>query len=429
MELTLRTDRTLIRAGAHSVRYCEVIVAAPGAPRRAGRSPLNVALVLDSSVAMNGNGKFQLACETVEYALRLLHAEDRFTLVVYDADAEVLVPATLATRAAKRSALSRLREVDLRDGTNLQAGWEAAAGELGRVLTGLSMNRALLITSGHTDLDRQVTWELGAQAAELRRGGIATSTFSVGSDCDERWLRDIAHEGGGNCHAIHSSSQIASAIERELGERLEMASHDAALHIALPSGAEAMPLDWQQESVQEADGNLRIELGSLTYEQEISMLLRIRFATGTTNQLAQVRASVTETGSEGVRGSATLAWRYATHVANDAQTRDRAIDLRVATVHAARARAAAIDATRNGDVEAARRAMEGTAARVRRYASGDSALTALWRALLEESEQIAGHPLGAARVTPANNVVEGARRVSAAPGGSQESGSVSGTGG
>ena len=105
MTMTIRTDRQLIRAGASSARFVLVDLVAPEAPQRGERLPVNVALIVDRSGSMAGARKFTLAREAVEQALRMLRAEDRFTLVVYDSEVDLLAPSAHATPNAKRRAL------------------------------------------------------------------------------------------------------------------------------------------------------------------------------------------------------------------------------------------------------------------------------------------------------------------------------------
>ena len=54
---------------------------------------------------MDGERKFELARDAVEQALRMLHPEDRFTLVVYDEQVDVLVP--LAVQGGPDDGLDR----------------------------------------------------------------------------------------------------------------------------------------------------------------------------------------------------------------------------------------------------------------------------------------------------------------------------------
>ena len=101
MKMSLRTDRTLLRATARSTRYLMISLTAPIAPPRDGRLPIHVGIVLDRSGSMDGARKFALAAEAVSQALRLLRPQDRFTLVVYDTAVDVLSRSTLATEEVR----------------------------------------------------------------------------------------------------------------------------------------------------------------------------------------------------------------------------------------------------------------------------------------------------------------------------------------
>src|SRR5688572_12412610 len=235
MRLSLRTDRRLLRAEARSTRYLLASITAPTAPARASRIPVNVGFVLDRSGSMDGERKFGLAREAVEQALRLLRPEDRFTLVVYDQEVDVLVPSTPATPETKQLARSRLNAVGPRGSTDLHAGWSAAAAQIGTGLRDDAVTRVLLLTDGLANHGITDPAALLKTADELRRLGIATTTFGVGADFDERLLRDMAHEGGGNFYFIESPAQIADLLSSELGEALEVVARDAVVHFTLPA--------------------------------------------------------------------------------------------------------------------------------------------------------------------------------------------------
>ncbi len=78
MKITVQTDRALIQATGLSTRYALVSLAAPQAVSTQRREPVNVALVLDRSGSMGGQ-KIQLARQAVDYALKLLREDDRFS--------------------------------------------------------------------------------------------------------------------------------------------------------------------------------------------------------------------------------------------------------------------------------------------------------------------------------------------------------------
>ena len=382
MRLSLRTDRRLLRAEARSTRYLLASITAPTARARASRLPVNVGFVLDRSGSMDGERKFGLAREAVRQALRLLHPEDRFTLIVYDQEVDVLAPATLATPEAKQLALSRLGAVGPRGSTDLHAGWSRAAAEIGASLRDDSVTRVLVLTDGLANHGITEPRALLKTAGDLRRLGIATSTFGVGADFDERLLRDMAHEGGGNFYFIETPAQIADLLSSELGEALEVVAREAALHLTLPAGAEAETLNHFRVTRAGRD-ELRLHLGDLVSAQELHVVVRMRLPYGAPGSVAKVEARVVD--RSGTHDApATCEWRYADHAANDAQPRDVVVDREVAAVYAVRARAEATESNRHGDFDRARRVLERTADRIGRYANGDPALEAIRQALRDD---------------------------------------------
>jgi len=409
MHVSLRTDRTLLRSAGGSTRYLMIAVTAPAAAPRAGRLPVNVGLVLDRSGSMDGERKFELAREAVEQALRLLRPEDRFTLVVYDDEVDVLVSATLATPEAKDLALTKLRVVGPRGSTDLHGGWARGASEIAAQMGKDAVNRVLLLTDGLANHGVTEHGALVAKAAELRRNGIATTTFGVGADFDERLLRDIAHEGGGNFYFIETPAQIADLLTSELGEALEVVVREAVLHVELPARAEAEPLNRNRFARTGANGGLRVELGDLTSDQRLQVVVRIRFRSGEPGETARVNVRVAGKGMP-ASAAVTCEWRYAGHVENDAQPRDRIVDRAVAALYAARARAEATEANRHGDFRRAREVLEATVRRVRSYAGEDEELEATWRALRSDISRFAEARMSPMQLKSALFVSESARR-------------------
>jgi Mg-chelatase subunit ChlD len=401
MEMSLRTDRALLRATANSTRYLRINLTAPVAPTRVERPPVQVGIVLDRSGSMEGERKFTLALQAVEQALALLQPHDRFTLVVYDTDVDRIMASTPATPDAKRIAMQRLREVAPRGGTDLYAGWMTAASEMLAHLAADSVNRVLLITDGLANAGITESPALIAASAELRRRGVGTTTFGVGDDFDEVLLRDIAHDGGGHAYFIATPDQIGDLLTSELGDALEITLRSAVLQIALPPGATGALLNRYRTTHVSGDNELHVHLGDLTSGQEQTLVLKLTFAQDREGARTNVRvrmsaAEALHIQSEMLNAASgaseleqELWWTYDTHRANDAQPRDREVDRDVAQLYASLARAEATDANRQGDLPRAKRVLERTARRIREYAFDDDELNALWRTLLAEVEQYA----------------------------------------
>ena len=120
MPFSVRADRGLIRAGARSRRFVGVEIEAPEAPPRPGRLPVNLAFVLDRSGSMAG-GKIEKAREAVIHGIRALRPEDRFAVVAYDDEVEIVVPSTAATAEARAAAEQKVARIGDRGSTDLCA--------------------------------------------------------------------------------------------------------------------------------------------------------------------------------------------------------------------------------------------------------------------------------------------------------------------
>lgn len=94
-----------------------------------------------------------------------------------------------------------------------------------------------------------------------------------------------------------------------------------------------------------------------------------------------------------VGAAGTTQWTYASHAENDAQRRDREVDRAVAGIYAARARAEATEANREGDYDRAERAIAGTVRRIREYAGSDRELQRLVRELDEAMPTYTAAPM------------------------------------
>ena len=384
MKLYVESDRALIRSAASSTRYVRVSFTAPEVQRRGERLPVNIALVLDRSGSMSG-GKLELARQAAERALALLHSDDRFAVVVYDDRVDVVTPSSPATATARARAADRLRGIEPRGSTDLCSGWLNGCEQVGRKVSEESIGRCLLLTDGLANRGITDRGELTRHAGELRARGVATSTFGVGDDFDERLLQGMAEAGAGNSYYLRDAEQISEFLESEIGEALEVVARGAALVVHLPEGASAQPLGRQR--ARQSGRTLRVELEDLVSGQAVELVLAIRFPKGRVGN--QVDALFALEDRDGVLAAteSRLSWTWAPHAENDRQPRTLAVDRVVARFYAARARAEAVDLNRDGDLEGARRVLRATAKRIRSYAGSDRELLELVHELERDSER------------------------------------------
>jgi Ca-activated chloride channel family protein len=384
--LTARADRRLIRPNHRSHRYVLVELTAPPATQQRDRSPVNLAFVLDRSGSMSG-AKLSLAKQAVEEALARLDDRDRFSIVVYDDQIDVVVESTRASAEARRNAIDRLARVDARGSTALADGWFRGCEQVAAHLLPDGIDRVLLLTDGLANVGITDQGELAHHAAELRARGVSTTTFGVGTDFDESLLQAMADAGGGHFYYIADAAQIRDHIASEVGETLEVVAKDAELEVLAGEG-----IDVETISPQRIDGRGTrsiVGLGDLVADQAVEVVLRLTFPYGQlgrdTGLIIRARDRDGAFESAGVR-EGRLTWTWADDRANDEQPRDADVDRAVARQFAARARQEAVSRNRVGDFDGARRVLEGTAKRIRRYAGRDVVL----RTLIEELSDQAG---------------------------------------
>lgn len=374
MTLHISTDRRLVRAGVHSTRYLRVRIAAPEAPRHRERLPLDVALVIDKSGSM-GAGKLELAKMAARRAVELLEPRDYVALVAYDTNVELLAGGALLDSTHKRQLLSAIDYLHPGSSTNLSGGWLLGCEEVGRANRPDTVARTLLLSDGLANAGITDVNALKTHAGELRARGVATSTFGIGADFDERLMEGMARSGGGNFYYLQHAGQIPEFLMSELGEALEVVARGAVLTVDVDPGVMIHSLD--DRRTDRNGRSVEIALDDLVSNQELELVLRVTFPRGTLGASSGVTLGLTDRDGVLQVRPERVEWEYADHAANDTQRRETDVDVSVAQRYAARAREEAAELNRAGDLERARRVLQTTAQRIREYAGHNPLLLEL----------------------------------------------------
>ncbi len=221
----------------------------------------------------------------------------------------------------------------------------------------------------------------------MRRRGVATSTFGIGADFDERTLQRMAEGGQGHFYYAATPQAIPDLLTSELGDSLEVVARDAALVIRVPAEVEVEPVG--PFPVAAAGQVVRVELGDLTSGQELQLVLRLTFAAGADEETRVVTFSLAAKDDALGTVSQDLQWAFADHARNDRQPRDRVVDWAAARVYAALARQQALALNREGRYDDARRVLERVAMKIADYAGHDAELREIVRSLREDLEAFA----------------------------------------
>jgi Ca-activated chloride channel family protein len=373
--MKIDTDRTLIRAAGGSRRYVLVSFTAPDAARRATRQPVNVAFVLDRSGSMGGS-KIALAKQALVQALRMLRPSDRFAVVFYDHQVDLVVPSTAATQEAIANAVTRVEAIQARGNTDLGGGWLRGCEQIAQHLDAAQIGKCLVLTDGLANQGITDAAQLEQHARELRARGIATSTLGLGHDFNEVLLQQMADAGGGRSYYVETPVQIADTLTSELGETLETVARGAAVRVKATAGVSVTTLNsFEVRPVD--DLTTEIRLGDLVSRQAVSLVVCLQFPQGAIASTSTALFSLSDEGGALDAGETDTIWTYRGHEENDRQPRNVVVDREVAKLYAAKARAEALTLNRAGRYEDAQRRLKATADRIRQYAGEDPVIDAI----------------------------------------------------
>lgn len=372
MNIRVQADRTLVRTSGNSTRYALLSFTAPEAASSRQRDPVNVAFVIDRSGSMGGQ-KIRLAREAVVQALRMLRSSDRFAVVTYDNEIDVVVSSTTASGEAVKNAIKQVESIQARGNTNLGAGWLKGCEEIAGQLRAGQISRCVLLTDGLANEGITDRGELTRHAEELRSRGITTTTIGLGADFDERLLEAMSHAGGGHFYFIEQAVQIADCLTSELGETLETVARNVVVTVQADPKVSVTTLNRFRVD-QQAGGAFAVSIGDAVSRQEVALVFKLTFPTGAKGR--PVRAVFSVSDSTGALGAtqADLVWTFDEPAANNAQRRNVEVDREVAKLYAAKVMAEALELNRAHRFEEAAALLEKTANTIEQYAGSDPEL-------------------------------------------------------
>ncbi len=241
---------------------------APAAPSGGNRQmPLNLALVIDRSGSMAGRALHE-AKRCAAMIIDSVSPTDRCSLVVYDDDSDVLVPAQpVGDRAAFRNALS---SIEPGGRTALYDGWLTGAEQVATASDNTRLSRVLLLSDGMANVGMSAPHQIARRCAELAAAGVSTSTYGLGQNFNEELMTAMAVEGQGNPHYGQTAEDLEDPFRQELD--LVRALCARALRLASTPGA-GIGVEILNNYPIDAEG--RSLLPDLAYGSEAWALIRL----------------------------------------------------------------------------------------------------------------------------------------------------------
>lgn len=237
------------------------------------RPPVNVTLIIDKSGSMSGE-RIRHAREAAILAVQRLSPNDIVSVVTFDSDVQVIVPATKMTR--RDDVIRRIRQIEAGGMTALYAGVKTGAMEVQKFQSPDRVNRIVLLSDGHANVGPNSPQELGRLGEQLARQGLAVTTIGLGLSYNEDLMSRLALMSDGGHYFAESPRQLGPIFDREFDRAMSVVAQE--VHIEIHCGEQFRPVRVLGREGAIKDGRILIDMGSIYSEHEKYVLVEVESA-------------------------------------------------------------------------------------------------------------------------------------------------------
>ena len=251
------------------------------------RVPINLAIVIDKSGSMSGQ-RIEKAREAAILAVNMLNKNDTLSIVAYDSEAKVIVPATKVDNKLRIIGLIN-ENIYAGGGTALFAGLSKGIKQVVNQLTKDKVNRIILLSDGQANIGPSSVDELSQLAIIAAKKNIAITTLGIGSDYNELLMSSIASYSDGNHVFVNNSADLENVFVHEFTDLMSAIAQDVVITIQLKNGVKPVRLLGRDGVIK---GNeITVKMNQLFSNQEKYVLLEVipdKGKVGQEKTLAQV---------------------------------------------------------------------------------------------------------------------------------------------
>ncbi len=239
------------------------------------RPPVNVAIVLDRSGSMAG-AKMENAKRAAKEALQRLGGDDIVSIVAFDHEVNVIVPATKLTD--REEIMRAIDKITARGSTALFAGVSKGAEELRKFKNPKQINRVVLLSDGIANVGPSSPEELGRLGVSFAKEGITVTTLGLGLDYNERLMARLAQMSDGNHVFIKEPQEIVGVFQEEFGDILSVVAQDLRIKIQCPEGVRPVRVLGREADIR--GGTVEVSMNQLRAGQDKYALLEVELPAG-----------------------------------------------------------------------------------------------------------------------------------------------------
>lgn len=219
--------------------------------------PLNLCFVIDKSGSMAGYDRIDQLKKALIDFIGQLNSTDIISLVVFDDQSVVAVPAQ--PLGDKKKITDIIYTIQAGGGTVIFDGMVKGFEEVQKNVSPKYVSRLILLTDGY---DSYPPEQVVSKAKEYIRKGIQLSAVGVGTDYNQPLMAQLASAGGGLLHFAGESNNIEKAFRQEMESILYPMAKAASLELLYDNQLIYRQLyGYEHENV--TQGNMKVKIDHL----------------------------------------------------------------------------------------------------------------------------------------------------------------------
>jgi Ca-activated chloride channel family protein len=236
--------------------------------------PVNLSLVIDRSGSMADADKLSRVKAALLVLVSQLRDTDVLSIVVFDSEAQVLMPA--CRLAGRENVKQVIRQIEPGGSTNIHAGLMLGYQEARKNYRKDATNRVILLTDGIANRGVTEPQSIAQDSLRFNDEGIDLSTIGVGLDLNQDLLRRLAQSGRGLFHFVADVRDIEKVFISELQSLISPVATEPKVEIDYPEGLELAQLYGYEP--QSRKGGILLRLDNMNQGLTQVVLLRFRLA-------------------------------------------------------------------------------------------------------------------------------------------------------
>jgi Ca-activated chloride channel homolog len=324
-------------------------------------APVNLSIVLDRSRSMEGQ-RLENAIAAARGMIRRLRDGDTVSVVTYNTETEVVVPATVLDARSRDDLLFALRSIEAQGHTCVSCGIEMGLATMG---TRPGVSRMLLLSDGEANAGIRDVAGFQRLAEQARSRDVAISSIGVDVDYNERVMFAVAQASNGRHYFVENEAGLPRIFDEELDSLVRTVATRAEVELDLAPGVQV--LEVMDRSFTRDGNRIFVPFGAFAQGDDKTLLVRLRVPRGDVGEraVAEVRMryeDLTRARPGDCQGSLVA---QLTDQASRVSPLDALVESRIARSETSAALQRANELFAEGDVAAAQRTIDSSRGRIR----------------------------------------------------------------